>query len=531
MGLGGLLNAAFAAGAIGEGAGKGKEVMRKASNTVNKYDVALGNQKFTRAAATSNVPENTIIPPIGINTSTASDNIDLLYMEKMAYYPDDLDKDMNKGDVFFYKDYASEDDSSKEKSVIPKVVGAALLGSALLSAVVNKDVGAPVRNVWEAAKRYGTQIPKTVLARKRTGKIFAKSLKRMTKNVEGEKKTKDNLNKVNNTFLGLATAGAGFGTGNLLVHLLGDKYFAKSKDDKKIVQKSYDAIQEPVSEIYHQRQKADRYKDNRRKYSNNYHDKYTFGSHKEASELIDGLYKEAGELASPGSVESSFDSPQEKRINVIKDMGKGMSDLKEKKRLKSASDEIESMHIEKIADAKSYMKKMIKEDVLQNAITSIPFFAAPIGIGYAINKDLKTDLRPVRGEKKKEQNQKIIIDVPNDKIATWLPRNFKTETVGKGRKAVSKVIHDFSSNTSHEIPKPPPSDKGISWREFFKKKLPSSTVRSLTFLVPAASIAALTGRNIRGSGEKYDKVEKGKSRITIESNPYSKGTQDYNYAF
>ena len=174
---------------------------------------------------------------------------------------------------------------------------------------------------------------------------------------------------------------------------------------------------------------------------------------------------------------------------------------------------------------------MLKEDVLQAGITSIPFFAAPIGVSYAINKDLKTDLRPMRGEKKKNKNPKIVIDIPNEKIATWLPRSFKAETIGKGKKAVTNVVHDFSSNAAHEVKPPKPGSTGTSWGEFFKHKLPSSTVKSLAYLTPVAALAAITGRNIRGSGEKYDKVEEGKSRITIETNPHSEGIQDYNYAF
>lgn len=154
---------------------------------------------------------------------------------------------------------------------------------------------------------------------------------------------------------------------------------------------------------------------------------------------------------------------------------------------KTASSTIDELYKEaaKFDNIREYGKKVLVEDIAQNAIKSIPFALVPVGASYAINRNLKKDMSKVRGQDN-QQTDKIVIEVPRDQV---------------------KIAGDY---------------KPMPWKEFFKYELPSSVVRSLTWILPATALTALTNRNFHSVGEKIQNdqqpIEQGKARISIYKN-------------
>ena len=151
---------------------------------------------------------------------------------------------------------------------------------------------------------------------------------------------------------------------------------------------------------------------------------------------------------------------------------------------------------------KHLAKTILKEDIAQNAIKSIPWFTAPIAASRMVNRDLKFDGRKLNNK----PGNRIVLDVPNDSIGLNKKASLKAKTLKKGLKFKGSKGAKFH--------------KSMPWKEFFKSELPRSTARSLSWSVPMTALTYSTGRNLRNQGEKLNKrlpdLEPGKTRITIE---------------
>jgi len=182
---------------------------------------------------------------------------------------------------------------------------------------------------------------------------------------------------------------------------------------------------------------------------------------------------------------------------------------------KSASDMIDNNFMEKIAQlkGKAFAKKLFVEDFLQNSLKTIPFALTPIAVSHAMNRNLKTDFSPIRGSKAQNHNvDKIIIEVPREKLIKTanVKKNFQLYKKLKGKNFKGFTFSKFK----------PKADSGIeSWENFAKYRVPEGMVRSLSWFGVPAAITALTGRNIKGLGEKVKKhedIDPDKVRITVD---------------
>jgi hypothetical protein len=378
---------------------------------------------------------------------------------------------------------ANSDDKKKANKILPYAVGAAILGTATADAIKNKSIKAPLEHTREAFKDFGKRYPGIVLENYRGGRIIKKSLSSAKKKFESvlraEKKQsqktnqagsndafkqrvrdavdeaiKDRDDKVTNNgnmMKGMAF-GAGMGTGNLAVHMVGDKYFSNKKSDRT-VQKSYHSLQDPTVQQYEKK------KEQRRREEQ---------ALNKAASAIDDMY------------------------DMVK-YAETCEDLKKK----------DNIQVEKEAATKftgynkDFAKTILHEDIVQNGIKSLPYYAAPLAVGLVINRDIRGTGKKIRDKKGKNINDQVVIEVPlselNEKKAGYIP-----------------------------------------YKDFFKYEIPRAAVRSVTWALPATAIAVATGRNIKGTGEKISKddkmkpVEKGKARIIIETNP---DNRDYAYDY
>jgi hypothetical protein len=176
---------------------------------------------------------------------------------------------------------------------------------------------------------------------------------------------------------------------------------------------------------------------------------------------------------------------------------------------KYASEEIDEMYKEAYAsfdNKKQFVKTLVQEDFLQNGLKALPYATVPIALSYAVNKNLKTDNSPVRGADKNTvtPGDRIIVDVP-------------MESLNRSKKA-SEYLSDLMEQEKVAY-------EPIPWKHFFKYEMPRQAVRAASWTVLPATAIALTGRNIRGMGEKITRDEKkgpvspGMARITIEAGP------------
>lgn len=167
----------------------------------------------------------------------------------------------------------------------------------------------------------------------------------------------------------------------------------------------------------------------------------------------------------------------------------------------------------RFANKAHFIKKVLKEDVAQNAVGSLPFFMLPAAASYMTGRDLKYDAKKID----KKGKDRITIDIPLS--------DFKKTAGMKPYLSVINKAKKLKDGALHQSP---------TWKEFFKYELPSRSVRALTWAIPATALTAITGRNIRGSLEKTDSqnkpLESGKARITIETAPHRGNEADPKYA-
>lgn len=208
-------------------------------------------------------------------------------------------------------------------------------------------------------------------------------------------------------------------------------------------------------------------------------------------------------------------------LNAVKESDKSLKNLEGKGNFQNrfAEEIIEEMYKGAMDTSKSnYLKTLVKEDFVQNGIRSIPYMTVPIGLSYALNKNLKQDNNAVRGINKDNitPNDRIIIDVPLSEINK------------RSKKASCEINEIFK--IAQEI-KPPREMK-----EWAKHQLPREMVRASSWALFPSAVIAMTHRNIRGMGEKIDSknkklapIEAGKARIIIEAGP-PQNNYDYKIA-
>ncbi len=418
----GLINTGFIGAGVGSGAKKFKQALKKPEASV--HDVILKNKT----------------PKVETPDVKAASIIDNLYMDKVAYTPDEIDTE----------DY---DPKNKGKgSLVPKGIGAVILGTYLASALSHGgNFVKPLRHAGSVVKDIPSIFVDKVLRKRRGGKVIADAIKhykaKMKEAIGVTPKTKAKMNipqtdpkKAFDNVLSAMLLGGGLAAGNLGVHIIGDKYF----DNKNLVRKSYDNTIPS--------------------FSNNHKESYHYKlNQKKASELIDETF--------------------EKKAYY------------------------------KFSNKAHFIKKLLKQDLAQNAVGTLPFFALPATASYLAGRDLKYDARKIS----KAGKDKITIDIPLSdfkKTAGFRPRRSALSALSKGKKS-----------GLYQIP---------TWKEFFKYEMPSRAVRTLSWVAPATALTAITGRNIRGSLEKTDSkvapLEPGKARVTIETAPTRDHDIDPRYA-
>jgi len=228
---------------------------------------------------------------------------------------------------------------------------------------------------------------------------------------------------------------------------------------------------------------------------------------------------------SKSAVRKSYDSFPELTGPYHEVLKKG-----EKKQASEIIDELLEKEAGTFSSGKHFAKKLLKEDVAQNALGSIPFFAVPAAASYVTGRDLKYDAKKISRHGK----DKIVIDIPlsdfkkKSEISKTAGVNFKNarnfvagrkSALGKMKEKMKSKVTEAAGATQDNLHKSP------TWKEFFKYEMPSRSVKALTWALPATALTALTGRNLRGSFEKTDSknnvpLEPGKARVTIETSPH-----------
>lgn len=129
---------------------------------------------------------------------------------------------------------------------------------------------------------------------------------------------------------------------------------------------------------------------------------------------------------------------------------------------------------EKLADAKTYAKDLGKsfQGGLQKGINGLIPTAAVLGASYLVNRNLKSDMSPVRASNE---------DIKNSV-------RYKLTQAKKQR----------------EMDKEAAESNFKPWGEFgkdFVKNIPHKAVEGIGMALPAAAITLAVGKNIRGRGE------------------------------
>lgn len=359
---------------------------------------------------------------------------------------------------------------SKDDSIVPKGVAALLLAAATASAISNKNPLAPFRQTAKVMKEVPRIVTEKFLGKKRLGKIIMESLRK------GKKGAEESIKK--------------------------PKFVPPGKETPKSL--SEKALSGAVLGG-------------------------GIGLGNLAVHMIGDKYFE-----NKNAVRRSFDSFPELGGAYHEVLKKGSKGAKNKKYASEIIDEVFEKKAGTFTSGKHFVKKLLKEDVAQNALGSLPFFAVPAAASYATGRDLKYDAKKVN----KDGKDKIVIDIPLSDFKKKSTMN-KTAGVGfknirqavKGRKSViGKMKEKAAQGASSASSKAEDIHKSPTWKHFFKYEMPSRSVRALTWALPATALTAATGRNVRGSFERTNQQDKkpleaGKARITIETAPHRGGNE------
>lgn len=143
----------------------------------------------------------------------------------------------------------------------------------------------------------------------------------------------------------------------------------------------------------------------------------------------------------------------------------------------------------KTAARKVWENQDFQDNVIVPMKRGLIVATVPAAAGLLVNRDLKSDLKPVRGKKKKPNSGQIIVDIPMGKMAA------------DAMSAASKLKVGLKQD---------------AWR----------SANALAWVLPPTVLTAVTGRNIRGNFEKtknkkkdkqLDPVKPGMARIIIET--------------
>jgi len=227
---------------------------------------------------------------------------------------------------------------------------------------------------------------------------------------------------------------------------------------------------------------------------------------KVAPKLVDKILAGAGKK-SRGAAAVGFEAATRINQTAMKDkngyktlidaalMGAGMTGgglLVERAANKNNFTKTASIEVPKTA--RNYVKKLVREGVLQPSISSVPIYATPVAVGYALNKDIRNDFGPVRNlseadQKKNKGKRNTSQTSLGSRNNAMLNNEFMKSAGVKERlgRMATAMAEKKTARIAREATLPKMKIKG--WHEYLKEDMPIAGLRATSMAVPLTLLA------------------------------------------